>query len=75
MSRWLLRAACVLVWLIGCAGAAALEPAELLARIRAPRLALDSAVSLRNVQLEMGPGVFAPARYGSRTPSPAARRR
>jgi hypothetical protein len=58
LSRRALRAACAVVWLAGCASASAIEPAELLAGIRSPVLAPDRAVSLRSVELEMGPGVF-----------------
>jgi hypothetical protein len=38
--------------------AVALEPVELLSRIRSPTLAPDGAVSLRNVELDMGPAIF-----------------
>jgi len=58
MSGGIGRSLVGLVCLALVTSASATEPAELLARIRAPTLAIDSAVSLRNVQLQMGPGVF-----------------
>jgi hypothetical protein len=38
--------------------AVAFEPAELLSQIRSPALAPEDAVSLRNVELDMGPAIF-----------------
>ena len=53
-----LHSGCVLVWLVVHGAAAALEPAELLSRIRGSSLVPAEAVALRNVELELGPAIF-----------------
>ncbi len=53
-----LRSGCVLAWLVVPGAVAALEPAELLTRIRGSSLVPADAVALRNVKLEMGPAIF-----------------
>ncbi len=53
-----LRSGCVLAWLVAHGAVAALEPAELLSRIRGSSLVPAEAVALRNVEFEMGPAIF-----------------
>ena len=53
-----LRSSCVLAWFVAHGALAALEPAELLTRIRGSTLVPADAVALRNVKLELGPAIF-----------------
>ena len=49
---------CLLAWLLGTGVAAALPAEEILAGIRRSTIVPEGAVSLRNVELEMGPAIF-----------------
>jgi len=57
-SRIALAAVAILAALPGWSGPEIQDPALLVAQIRSPVLDLDRAVALRNVDIEMGPGVF-----------------
>ncbi len=68
-----LGSGCVLAWLVVHGAVAALEPAELLTRIRGSSLVPAEAVALRNVELEMGPATCAPSlasTHSLETPGP-----
>jgi len=55
-----LKAACLLFWLVCRSMAvAAVEPADLLRQIESPVLETHSAVSVRNLELELGPAILA----------------